>query len=192
MIPNTDYPEKATSMMDLCSRLLTAPDRVTASLAELTAEDMQQHLVAGKMTIAEQVEHIALVSIGWSNILFEALDGYYITPRITFPAWQEEREQRARASVTEALRAFQYQNRDIAAFLNSLPPDDFLRPFRIVAFLTEPFQIGESVNWGLVIHADWHLAAIHRLRLLLGKPLVWMDPFLERYPKADPARTVSL
>jgi hypothetical protein len=190
-IINTAYPEKAVDMADLIARLEAAPARVAAAIAGLPAEDLVAHPVAGKWSIAEQVRHIALVSVGWSEIFYSAIEDVYTTPRTSYPGWKAAREAEAEGGVEAAMDVFARQNRSVADFLRALPAGDFARPFKVVAFLTEPFQICESVNWGLVIHADWHLASICRLRALRGTPQDWLSVYLTRYPNADPARATT-
>jgi hypothetical protein len=183
MVPKTDYPEKASSLADLIERLPAAVDRVEAALEGLTAEQCACTPFPGKWSIRQTVEHIALVSLGWTDIFYQAIDGVYPTPRATDLAWRAPLEAQAQESLAGALAVFRAHNTHIAEFLATLPPTDFLRPFQVVAFLTEPFLIKESINWGLVIHADYHLATVHRVRLALDLPLEWMAIYLTRYPK---------
>lgn len=183
MIPETAYPEKARSMYDLIERLPKAVTRLEAALDGLSTAECEESPFAGKWSIHQCVEHIALVSLGWTDIFYQAIDGIYPTPCTMNPQWQAALEDDARQGMPEAVAVYRQHNTAVADFLTTLPASDFDRGFQIVSFLTEPFQINESVNWGLVIHCDYHLATLHKLRLQLGVPLAWMGVYLERYPK---------
>ncbi len=183
MIPETNYPEKASSMADLIARLPRAAARVAAALDGITPAHAEETPYPGKWSIRETVEHIAGVSLGWTDIFYDAIAGAYPTPRDADPAWRAPLEAEARQSLASAVAVYRRHNSAVAEFLAALPAEDFTRPFKIVAFLTEPFLIKESINWGLVIHADYHLATLHLLRAALGDPLPWMAVYLERYPK---------
>lgn len=184
MIPNTDYTEKSVSMADLIVRLRAAPERLAAAVEGLTPAECEAVPVPDEKSIRECVEHIAGVSLGWTNIFFEAIEGVYDTPRVHDPKWMAPQEAEAHASQAAALAVFRRHNAWVAEFLAKLPPDDWGRPFKVVAFLTEPFLIRESINWGCVIHCDWHLAQVQLKRQILGKPLDWLAVYAQRYPDA--------
>ncbi len=183
MVPRVDYPEKAVSLEDLIARLPQAVARVDAALDGLTDAEMAATPIPGKWSIDETVAHIAGASVGWTNILFQAVEDAYLTPRAWSAQWDAPLQAELRGGHAGALAVFGRNNAAVARFLATLPPSDFARGFKIVSFLTEPYQIKESVNWGLVIHADYHLATIHRLRECLHTPLPWLQVYLDRYPK---------
>ena len=183
MIPDVDYQEKASSMADLIARLPPAVDRVQSALADLSDEECCATPIAGKWSIRQTTEHIVSASLGWTEMFYQALEDVYTTPRTTNSRWTEPLIEESHLSIPSAIAVFRRNNAAVASFLATLPAGDFARGFKPVAFLTEPFQISESVNWGLVIHADYHLATLHKLRHTLGKPLSWMAVYLERYPK---------
>jgi len=183
MIPTSNYPEKASSMADLITRLSLAADRLEAAVDGLTAEECERIVAEDEFSIRGCVEHVAEAGLGWSEIFYDAVEGVYETPKSRDNMWKAPLSVRVVSGLAEALAVFRQQNQAIAEFLSALPDTDFDRDFRIVGFLTEPFQIKESVNWGLVIHCDYHLATIYKLRTLLGTPLPWMAVYLERFPR---------
>jgi len=183
MIPVVEYPEKASSMADLIARLPLAVERLEAALDGLADAELTASPFPGKWSVRETVDHIVNVSIGWTDIFFSAIDDVYQTPRSWSTHWTTPLVAELQGSLAEALALYRRHHANMARFLATLPPEDFAREFKIVAFLTEPFQIKESVNWGLIIHCDYHLATMHKLRTALGKPLPWMQVYLERYPK---------
>lgn len=180
----TDYPEKAADMADLSARLRAAPERLDAAVADLTPAELEAHPVPNEKTLREVVEHVALVSLGWSDHFFEAIEDEYDSPRRQDKGWRVPLETEAALGVAAALAVYRRHNGFLADFLSRLPATDFRRPFKRVAWLTEPFQINESINWGCVLHCDWHLAQVHVKRLLLGKPQPWLSVFVTRWPDA--------
>lgn len=183
MVPNTTYPEKAQSMPDLIARLPLAAERLQAALLALSSEDCETVPYAGKWSIRQSAEHILSAALGWTDMCFQAIEEEYLTPRSEDIKWRDSYLAAAAADVFAIPAVFLQHNIALAAFLSSLPESDFARGFKPVAFLTEPFQISESINWGVVIHCDHHLATIEKNRKALGKPLPWLDVYLERYPK---------
>lgn len=186
MIPNTDYPEKATSMADLVARLGQAPERLALAVAGLTPDECEAHPFADEKSVRECAEHVACVSLGWTDHFFEAIEDLYESPRAATRsrAWCEPLEAEARASLAAALAVYRRHNAFLATFLARLPDADFGRPFKRVAWLTEPFLIRESINWGCVLHCDWHLGQIQRKREVFGKPLPWLETYAQRWPAA--------
>lgn len=181
MLPDTSYPEKAASMADLCARMHAAPDRLAAAVKGLTPAACEAHPLPGKWSVRECVEHIALVSLGWTDMCYEAIEDDYPRPRTADREWKAPLEAEARQSQQAALDVYRRHCANLAAFFGTLPPEDFTRKFKPVSWLTEPFQISECMNWGVVIHCDWHLVTLHRLRTALGTPLAWMIVYTERY-----------
>jgi hypothetical protein len=181
MIPNTNYPEKAASMADLINRIRLAPDRLAAALEGLTADDIVSHPIPGKWSIRECAEHISGVSIGWSDMFFESIEDFYTTPRTNDVKWRVPLETELKESIDSAVSVYRRHCNNLADLLSTLSAEDFTRKFKPVSWLTEPFQINESINWGVVIHCDYHLVTLHRLRTALGKPLDWMAIYTERY-----------
>lgn len=183
-IPTTDYPEKAVDMADLIARLRAAPERLAAAIIDLTPAELEAFPVPNEKSVRQVVEHVALVSLGWSDLFFEAIDDVYDNPRRQDTAWRVPLETQAQTGVAAALDVYRRHNAALAEFLGRLPAADFRRPFKRVSWLTEPFQINESINWGCVLHADWHLAQVHLKRLIFGKPLPWLSAFVTRWPAA--------
>jgi hypothetical protein len=186
MIPNTDYPEKAVSMSDLIARLRLAPQRLSAALEGLSADECAASFNPDEWSTRECVIHVAKVSLGWTDIFYEAIADAYPTPRAANPHWKEALEEETGESMQSGLEVYRRHNEAVASFLAAMPAEDFDRPFKVVAFLSEPFQINESINWGLVLHCDYHLASIHNQRRMIGKPLDWMAVYLERFPRPEP------
>ena len=181
MIPDTNYPEKAVSMAELINRIRLAPERLAAALEGLTADDIDAHPIPGKWSIRECTEHIASASIGWSDMFFEAIEDFYTTPRTIDNKWRVPLENELKESIDSAVSVYRRHANNLADFLSTLPAEDFARKFKAVSWLTESFQINESINWGVVIHCDYHLVTLHRLRTALEKPLDWMVVYIERY-----------
>lgn len=183
MTPDTTYPEKAQSMSDLISRLPLAAERLQAALVGLTIDDCDASPFEGKWSIRQSAEHILSAALGWTDMCYQAIENEYLTPRSADINWRDSLLAAAAADVFEIPAVYLRHNNALATFLSSLPESDFARGFKPVAFLTEPFQISESINWGVVIHCDHHLATIEKNRKALGKPLLWLDVYLDRYPK---------
>ena len=183
MIPITAYPEKAQSMSDLISRLPKAADRLQAALVGLSVDDWHALPFTGKWSIRQCAEHILSAALGWTDMCYQAIEDEYTTPRNKDINWRDSYLAAAEGDIYAIPAVFLQHNIALASFLTSLPESDFARGFKPVAFLTEPFQISESINWGVVIHCDHHLATIEKNRKALGKPLPWLEVYLERYPK---------
>ena len=106
MIPCTDFPEKALSMADLRERLCAVPDRFEAAVAGLTEEECGLAVVPDEKTVRECAEHVAAVSLGWTDMLFEAVEDSHDTPRKVSLEWRQPLETRLHMSTSEALAVF--------------------------------------------------------------------------------------
>ena len=116
-------------------------------------------------------------------MFYEAIEDVHTATRSADKAWKDPLLAKAASSCTAALDVYTHQAEAVAALLETFPDGYFARKFKPVSWLTEPFQINESVNWGLVLHCDFHLATIHKLRTAHGKPLDWMAVYLQRFPR---------
>src|SRR5690242_12749104 len=103
--------DKGTDMGDLSRQLRRAAELLRASAAGLAPDGLAARPIAGKWSIAEVVEHVALVGLGWTNILFEAIGGVHDNPRNRDPAWSAADEARAKLGVVEALDVYERNNR---------------------------------------------------------------------------------
>jgi hypothetical protein len=170
-------------MSDLAARLRLVPTRLGAALEGLSPDECESKPCADEESIRWCVAHIASAALGWSDMFYEAVEDFHDTPRASDKAWKDPLLAHAASTCDAALEVYRRQAEAVAALLETFPADDFARKFKPVAWLTEPFQINESVNWGLVIHCDFHLSTIHKLRTALGKPLDWMTVYSQRFPR---------
>jgi hypothetical protein len=165
---------KGRDMADLIGQLRAAPARLRSSVDGLTMEELEAHPVPGTWSMRECVEHIALVSLGWTNIFYEAIGPYHDNIRNRNPEWAAPEEARAKRSLVDALDVYSMNNARVADYLATLPPDDWTRPFDRVQWLPCRFEIRDHLHWGLLGHLDHHLIKMHDKRVALGKPLPWM------------------
>ncbi len=184
MIPDTNYPSKAASMADLIQRLHLAAPRLTAAVDGLSADEMTQVVVPQQKTVLQCVQHVAQAALGWTDMLYEAVEDACTTPRTGDRHWHTPLNDQCLGGLEAALWVYAQNNAVVAAFLGGLGQDAFDKPFKKVAWLSEPFRITDGVNWGLILHCDWHLAQVHLKRTILGKGLDWMAVYMERYPDA--------
>src|SRR5688572_12523171 len=119
--------DKGIDMADLIRQLRCAPALLSAAVAGLSPDDLAARPIAGKWSIGEVVEHVALVGLGWTNILFEAIGGAHDNPRNRDPAWSAAEEARAKQGVAEALDVYERNNRRVADYLAALPSGEWTR-----------------------------------------------------------------
>ena len=78
--PHDPVRYKGVDIADLIRQLRAAPALLRASAAGLSQRELESHPVAGKWSVREVVEHVALVSLGWnakaaSNAVDAVVDG---------------------------------------------------------------------------------------------------------------------
>ena len=182
-VPGTDYTDTSSSMSDLIWRLTLAPVRLESSIVGLTLDECRREVLPGEPSILECIEHVAIHGLDWSEQFYQAIADTYPNQRSHNSHWKERLAAEARTGLSAALGVFRKHNKSIAEFLATLPQSDFDRPFSPLHSTLEPFYIRDGIHWGLVLHCDYHLATIHKMRTALGKPLDWMAVYQTRYPR---------
>ena len=155
---------KGADMADLIRQLRAAPHILRDSVRDLSPQDLEATPIPGKWSTRQCVEHIALVSLGWTNIFYEAIAAAHPNLRHQDPQWAAPEEARARLSVTDALDVYERNNLRLADFLATLPPQDWTRKFPPVQWLTSPFEIRDHLHWGTIGHLHHHLKFIEEKR----------------------------
>ena len=155
-----------------------APARLRESISGLSESDLDAEPVPGKWSTRRVIEHVVLASLGWTDILYEAVCPYHTKIKTWQKGWSDALVTRAKSSTPDALAVIEQNHREVIAFLGRLPEESFTFEHAPVQWLVGakiPFVIKESVNWGLSVHVDHHLIFIHEKHVALGKPLEWMS-----------------
>jgi hypothetical protein len=183
--PVTDYAVAPSSMADLIRRLTHAPERLESAVAGLSLAECERAICVDEQPIRSCVEHVAVYSLDWSELLYRSVSHIYPTHRSANSHWKDRLTSEAMTGMSAALGVFRKHNRSVAEFLATLPASDFERPFTAKDLDGDPFLVKDSIHWGLVEHCDYHLATIHKMRIALGKPLDWMAVYFERYSRPN-------
>jgi len=161
-------------MPALLANLRHAPGRLVAAIAGLTPDELESAPVEGKWTFRKCVQHIVAASIGWTDILYEAVWANQLTDQPHQPDWHKQAEAKIAESVDAAIEVMQQNHEQVIAFVEQFSEEQIAMELEPVQWLTAPYVIKDGVNWGLSLHVDWHLIAIHEKRQKLGKGLDWM------------------
>lgn len=159
-------------------RIALVGTRFRAGLEGLDAGDFDVHPVAGKWSLGEYVHHITEVDLGWTGIGYEAIGADESLGRPYRNGWSEAALAKSRTGIAAALDVFDENHAEVAAVLAQLPEEALEKVRPGVSWLKDAqltFQINDNLNWGLVMHVDYSLRHMHRLRLAIGKPLAWME-----------------
>lgn len=169
-------------------RIALVGTRFRAGLAGLDAGDFDVHPIAGKWSLGEYVHHITEVDLGWTGMGYEAIGADVSLGRPYQKGWDDAALAKSRTSIAAALDVFDENHMAVAAFLAQLPEQalEAVRPG--VSWLKDAgltFQISDNWNWGLVMHVDFSLRHMHRLRQAIGKPLAWMETVPLLHPQGS-------
>ncbi len=123
-------------------QLRASPQILRDALRHVSPQQLEATPIPGKWSTRHCVEHIVLVSLGWSNIFYEAIE--------------------------DALDVHERNNLRLADFLANLPPLDWTRKFPPVQWLTTPLEIRDHLHWGVIGHLYHHLLFIAQKRAALG------------------------
>ncbi|MEI8194439.1 MAG: DinB family protein [Phycisphaerae bacterium] len=163
---------KGVDVADLCRQLRAAPAILRAAVADLTLAELEARPIPDKWSTRGVVEHVALVSLGWTDIFYEATGKAYDNVRNHDLDWSASESARAKCGVAEALDVYDRHCHGIADYLQTLPPADWTRRFPAVQWLPHEFEIRDHLHWGIVGHLHYHLKFIVEKRAALGKPLL--------------------
>ena len=162
---------------ELIERLQAVGPRVRAAIEGLAPAELDLRPIDGKWSTRECLEHIVLVDLGWTDILYEAVCPHHPEVKQHVKGWSDAAQKQVKQSIEDAFDVLDRNHAEVIAFLQQLPEACFDKeypPVQWLVYTKAPFVIKDGVNWGLNLHVDHHLAHVHDKRVALGKPLAWM------------------